>query len=113
MLGGSNAACRRIGNRFASGRFRRLAVERRLAVYLRRTGLIIMLGMLFDEKECRELNYLLRREMDEMLLDLNDSRMDGQIKEAIISRYKVIFRMYARLATPKELSRYAPGRNIR
>jgi hypothetical protein len=72
-----------------------------------------MLGMLFDEKECRELNYLLRREMDEMLLDLNDSRMDGQIKEAIISRYKVIFRMYARLATPKELSRYAPGRNIR
>jgi hypothetical protein len=74
---------------------------------------IIMLGMLFDEKECRELNYLLRREMDEMLLDLNDSRMDGQIKEAIISRYKVIFRMYARLATPKELSRYAPGRNIR
>ncbi|GGG07376.1 hypothetical protein [Paenibacillus abyssi] len=66
-----------------------------------------MLGILFSDKECRELDYVLRKELDEMLLDLNDSRMDGEIKQAIAKRYKVIFRMYARIATPKELSRYA------
>ncbi|WP_028559515.1 hypothetical protein [Paenibacillus pinihumi] len=73
-----------------------------------------MLGILFNDKECREFDYVLRKELDEMLLDLNDSRMDGEIKKAIASRYKVIFRMYARIASPKELSRYAlNNRNYR
>ena len=72
-----------------------------------------MLGILFDDKECKELNYLLRKELDEMLYDLRDGRMDGHIKQAIKSRYKIVFRMYAKLATPKELSKYALGRNIR
>ena len=68
-----------------------------------------MLGMLFTDKECKELDYMLRKEMDEMLLDMTDRRIDGAVKEAISRRYKVIFRMYARIATPKELSRYASG----
>ena len=62
-----------------------------------------MLGILFNDKECKELDYVLRKELDEMLLDLNDSRLDGDIKTAIAKRYKVIFRMYARIASPKEL----------
>jgi len=66
-----------------------------------------MIGMLFNDKECRELDYVLRKELDEMLLDLNDKRMDGEIRRAIASRYRVVFRMYARIASPKELSRYA------
>ncbi|ANY67087.1 hypothetical protein ABEW34_31120 [Paenibacillus algorifonticola] len=66
-----------------------------------------MLGILFNDKECKELDYVLRKELDEMLLDLNDSRLDGEIKQSITRRYKTIFRMYARLASPKELSRYA------
>ncbi|ANE46822.1 hypothetical protein SY83_11615 [Paenibacillus swuensis] len=66
-----------------------------------------MLGILFNDKECKELDYVLRKELDEMLLDLNDSRIDGEIRVAIENRYKVIFRMYARFASPKELSRYA------
>lgn len=66
-----------------------------------------MLGMLFNNKECKELDYVLRKELDEMLLDLNDTRLDGDIKGAIARRYKIIFRMYARIASPKELSRYA------
>ncbi|MFD0716694.1 hypothetical protein [Paenibacillus sp. GCM10027626] len=69
-----------------------------------------MLGILFNDKECRELDYILRKELDEMQLDLNDSRLDGEIKNAIVSRYRVIFRMYARLASPKDLSRYALNR---
>ena len=66
-----------------------------------------MLGMMFTEKECKEFDYLLRKEMDEMLLDMSDRRLDGPVKEAITKRYKIIFRMYARIAPPRELSRYA------
>lgn len=66
-----------------------------------------MLGILFSDKECRELDYMLRKELDEMLLDLRDNRIDETMRKAIASRYKIIFRMYARLASPKELSRYA------
>jgi len=68
-----------------------------------------MLGLLLTDKECKELSYMLRKELDEMLLDIQDRRLDGQIREAILSRYKVVFRMYARMAAPKELSRYAAG----
>ncbi|CAM4482299.1 MULTISPECIES: hypothetical protein [Paenibacillus] len=66
-----------------------------------------MLGILFTDKECKELEYVLRKELDEMLLDLHDARLDGDIKNAIAKRYKIVFRMYARMASPKELSRYA------
>lgn len=65
-----------------------------------------MLGMLFNDRECKELDYVLRKELEEMLLDLGDSRLDGDIRVAIGKRYKVIFRMYARIASPKQLSKY-------
>ncbi|MDO7908310.1 hypothetical protein Q5741_18070 [Paenibacillus sp. JX-17] len=66
-----------------------------------------MLGMLFNDKECKELDYVLRKELDEMLLDLTDTRLDQDIRRAIANRYKTVFRMYARFAPPKELSKYA------
>lgn len=66
-----------------------------------------MIGFLFNDRECRELDYVLRKELEEMLFDLNDQRMDQDIKTAIETRYKVIFRMYARLASPRDISRYA------
>lgn len=69
--------------------------------------------MLFNDRECKELDYILRKELDEMLFDLQDPRMDREMKTAIESRYKVIFRMYARLASPKDLSRYAFHRIMR
>lgn len=69
-----------------------------------------MIGFLFNDRECRELDYVLRKELDEMLFDLNDKRTENDMKEAIESRYRVIFRMYARLASPKEISKYARSR---
>ncbi|MDF2669895.1 MAG: hypothetical protein K0R67_2201 [Paenibacillus sp.] len=72
-----------------------------------------MLGFLFNQRECKELDYVLRKELDEMLFDLKDTRLDQEVKSAIELRYKVIFRMYARLASPKELSKYVRGRNAR
>jgi hypothetical protein len=65
-----------------------------------------MLGMLFNEKECNELDYVLRKELDEMLFDLSDHRLDLDIRQAIAKRYKTVFRMYARFAPSKELSKY-------
>lgn len=67
----------------------------------------MMLGMLFSEKECGELDYVLRKELDEMLFDLSDHRLDLDIRQAIAKRYKTVFRMYARFAPSKELSKYA------
>ncbi|GFR39443.1 hypothetical protein PRECH8_27390 [Insulibacter thermoxylanivorax] len=72
-----------------------------------------MLGLLLNERECRELDYILRKELDEMLLDLKDQRIDESIRRAIEARYHVIFRMFARFAPPNELSRYARNRRFK
>ncbi|TVX84788.1 MULTISPECIES: hypothetical protein [Paenibacillus] len=71
-----------------------------------------MLGFLFNEKECKELGYMLRKELDEMLLDLGDNRLDKEVRRAIANRYRTVFRMYARIATPKDLSRYVRNHRI-
>ena len=81
-----------------------------MSLHTCRKGPLSMLGFLFNQKECRELSYILRKELDEMLFDLNDSRLDQEMKQAIEIRYKIVFRMYGRLATPKELSKYARNR---
>ncbi|MCG7410546.1 hypothetical protein MH117_24420 [Paenibacillus sp. ACRRX] len=71
-----------------------------------------MLGFLFNEQECKELGYMLRKELDEMLLDLGDNRLDKDVRRAIAARYRTVFRMYARIATPKDLSRYARNHRL-
>lgn len=65
-----------------------------------------MMGFLFNSKECQELEYMLRRELEELLLDLGDKRIDGVVRTAMEERYMTVFRMYGRLASPKELAKY-------
>jgi hypothetical protein len=69
-----------------------------------------MIGFLFNDRECKELDFVLRKELDEMLFDLNDQRIDTQVKGAIETRYRVVFRMYTRLASTKDISKYARNR---
>jgi hypothetical protein len=69
-----------------------------------------LIGFLFNERECKELDYVLRKELDEMLFDLNDQRVDSNAKGAIEERYSIVFRMYTRLASSKEISKYARNR---
>ncbi|RJG19291.1 hypothetical protein ABU162_29200 [Paenibacillus thiaminolyticus] len=71
-----------------------------------------MLGFLFNDNECRELEYMLRKELDEMLFDLSDNRLDSEVRQAISRRYRTVFRMYARIASPKDLSKYARNHRI-
>ncbi|MNM78199.1 hypothetical protein D3C81_900910 [compost metagenome] len=66
-----------------------------------------MLGMLFSDQEGKELDYLLRKELDELALDLNDKRIDADIRVALKERFKRIYRIYARFGSKKELARYS------
>ncbi len=83
-------------------------IEERLV----RRRAISLLGFLFNTKEVQELEYLLKRELEEMLLDFSDKRIDHLVKRAMEERYSIMFRMYARIASPNELSKYVRRRKL-
>jgi hypothetical protein len=65
-----------------------------------------MIGLLVNNKEVKELEYLLKREMEEILLDVGDSRIDHIVKHAMEERYKILFQLFKRIATPSECTKY-------
>ncbi|AZU59984.1 hypothetical protein [Neobacillus mesonae] len=65
-----------------------------------------MFGLLINEKEIKEMEYLLKREMDEILFDLGDDRIDHIVKRAMEERYKVLFALFRRVASPNECIKY-------
>lgn len=65
-----------------------------------------MLGLLINFKEAQELEYMLKREMEELLLDFGDSRIDGVVKRAMEERYQIIFNLFRRVAPPEECTKY-------
>ncbi|PYZ95583.1 hypothetical protein CR205_18865 [Alteribacter lacisalsi] len=65
-----------------------------------------MFGLMLNAKETQEMEYLLKRELEELLLDLTDSRIEGIVKRAMEERYQIIFRMYKRFVKPQEYMKY-------
>lgn len=65
-----------------------------------------MLGLLISEIEVKEIEYLIKREMDEILFDLKDERIDHIVKRAMEERYKILFSLFKRVASPKECLKY-------
>ncbi|MDQ1143224.1 MAG: hypothetical protein ABGX20_20245 [Bacillus sp. (in: firmicutes)] len=65
-----------------------------------------MFGLLINEKEVKEMEYLIKREMDEILFDLKDERIDHIVKRAMEERYKVLFTLFRRFASPHECLKY-------
>ncbi|MBP3038186.1 hypothetical protein J9303_01515 [Bacillaceae bacterium Marseille-Q3522] len=65
-----------------------------------------MLGILINEKELKELQYLLKREMDEILFDLKDERIDHIVKRAMRERYKILFSLFKRITEPNDYLEY-------
>ncbi|EGL81973.1 hypothetical protein CathTA2_2491 [Caldalkalibacillus thermarum TA2.A1] len=65
-----------------------------------------MLGLMLTRKEAQEIEYLLKKELEELLLDLEDERIEGLVRRAMEERYKLIFRLYGRFVPPHELSKY-------
>ncbi|TKC14333.1 hypothetical protein [Robertmurraya kyonggiensis] len=61
-----------------------------------------MLGMLINDKEVKEIQYLIKREMDEILFDLDDERIDHIVKRAMEERYKILFALFKRVAPSEE-----------
>jgi hypothetical protein len=69
-----------------------------------------MLGVLINEKELKELEYLIKREMDEILFDLKDERIDHVVKRSMKERYQILFSLFKRVASPKECLKYMPAK---
>ena len=58
-----------------------------------------MLGLLINEMEQKEIEYLLKRELEELLLDMGDSRIDHMVKRAMRERYRNLFQLLRRVAS--------------
>ncbi|MFD1778926.1 MULTISPECIES: hypothetical protein [Fredinandcohnia] len=71
-----------------------------------------MIGLLVDQVEVKELEYLLKREMDEILFDVEDARIDHIVKRAMEERYQILFRLFKRIADPTECSRYIRTKKV-
>lgn len=71
-----------------------------------------MIGLLVDQMEVKELEYLLKREMDEILFDVEDARIDHIVKRAMEERYQILFRLFKRIADPSECSRYIRSKKV-
>jgi hypothetical protein len=65
-----------------------------------------MFGLLINNKEVKEMEYLIKREMDEILFDLRDDRIDHIVKRAMEERYKVLFTLFRRVASPHDCLKY-------
>ncbi|MBS4193319.1 hypothetical protein KHA94_24865 [Bacillus sp. FJAT-49705] len=65
-----------------------------------------MIGLLINDMEQKEMQYLIKREMDEILFDLKDERIDHIVKRAMEERYKILFSLFKRVASPNECLKY-------
>ena len=68
-----------------------------------------MLGMIINEKELTELEYIIKKEMDELIFDLEDARIDMTIKKAMYDRYHVLFQLFRRVANDSDVQKYIPN----
>lgn len=64
------------------------------------------MGLLINNTEKKEISYLVKRELDELLMDLDDQHIDEVVKRAMRKRYLVIFKIFQRVATEKECLHY-------
>ncbi|MDQ0300852.1 glutamyl-tRNA reductase [Salibacterium salarium] len=65
-----------------------------------------MLGLLIRKKEAQELEYIIKRELEELLLDFEDERIEETVKKVMEEKYKIVFGLYRRIASPEECSKY-------
>lgn len=66
-----------------------------------------MLGAVFLDKEAVEMIFILKKEMEELLLDLEDERIEGIVKRSMEERYKIVFGLFQHFASPSDCGRYA------
>lgn len=65
-----------------------------------------MQGGLFLEKEIEELKYLIKKELEELLLDIEEPRISQVVKKAMEERYQILFKLLLRFSSPIECQKY-------
>ncbi|MEI4832488.1 hypothetical protein WAX78_24285 [Bacillus sp. FJAT-53711] len=65
-----------------------------------------MIGLLITEQEQKELEYVLKRELDELLFDFADKRIHLIVKKTMEERYKLLFTLFTRIAPPEDCTKY-------
>lgn len=69
-----------------------------------------MLGLLINDMEQKEIEYLIKRELEELLLDLDDHRIDYLVKKAMKERYQRLFQILLRVASKEDCLQYMPAK---
>lgn len=64
------------------------------------------LGLLINHMEQKEIEYLVKRELEEILMDLEDPHLEQSVKQTIRKRYKVLFKIFQRVAAEQECLKY-------
>ncbi len=71
-----------------------------------------MLGILLNKEETKEMQYIIKRELEELLYELKDDKMDPMVKTVMEERYQILFSLFQRVAPARECFRYIrPNRN--
>ncbi|MDN4076144.1 hypothetical protein [Fictibacillus terranigra] len=65
-----------------------------------------MIGLMLNLTEAKEFEYLLKKEMEDLLFDLQDDRLDKLVMKVMEERYQVLFKLFSRLAAPAECTRF-------
>ncbi|MGR5989092.1 hypothetical protein ACT7CT_28795 [Bacillus sanguinis] len=71
-----------------------------------------MLGFMLTKEEKKEIEYILKRELEELLFDFEDERIHDVVKKAMEERYKIIFCLFRRVANAEECIRYVRKKNF-
>ncbi|WP_459503651.1 hypothetical protein [Bacillus sp. C1] len=69
-----------------------------------------MLGIMLTKEELKEMEYILKRELDELLFDFADERIHDVVKKTMEERYKILFCLFRRIANAEECIRYVRKR---
>lgn len=71
-----------------------------------------LLGFMLTKEEKKEMEYILKRELEELLFDFEDERIHEVVKKAMEERYKIIFCLFRRVANAEECIRYVRKRTF-
>jgi hypothetical protein len=71
-----------------------------------------MIGLLINEMEKNELEYLIKRELEELLFDLDDHRIDTLVKDSMKKRYQQLYQLLLRVGSEEDCLYYMPRKHI-
>ena len=65
-----------------------------------------MIGMIMTEEELLEIEYLLERELDELLKALNNQSMKMNLRRAMEERYRILVKSFIKVSSPSKKLQY-------